>query len=111
MIKLICIKCGNFTYFESEARTTKEIEVTPNGLLIQNAIWDNCDYSEEDLLTTLSERIDYALEDHVTDHSIICASCGSNQVTIPFCRWNPPQSHMDPLKKKSSPIEKNTNNY
>ncbi|TVL98082.1 MAG: hypothetical protein CV087_21780 [Candidatus Brocadia sp. WS118] len=93
MIKLICIDCGNYTYFEADAETVREVRVTPEGLLVGDVCWSDCNESEEQLLGTLSDTIHYALDPEEPYHSVQCARCGSNRVTIPFCEWSPDKEY------------------
>jgi len=93
MIKLICIDCGNYTYFECDAETVREAKATPEGLLVGDACWSDCNESEEQLLGTLSDNIDYALDPTEPYHTVECARCGSDRVTIPYCKWSPDKEY------------------
>ena len=95
-MKLLCLVCGNYTYFETDITTVKEITTDPDGLSIDNALFPDFDYTEDTLRDNLRDIVDYVLkqddssltfdpetETYYNRH-IICARCGSQKVTNPI---------------------------
>jgi len=39
-MKLICVHCGNYTYFEVDIETVKEISTNAEGVIIENAFFE-----------------------------------------------------------------------
>ena len=103
MIKLICIDCGNFTFFETDVQGLKGVEPTEEGIIINDSFVENWNYSDETIRGNLTDIIDYVLKqpddtlrfDYEANKYyniyITCARCGSSLVTIPSSEWNPTQ--------------------
>jgi hypothetical protein len=101
-MKLICINCGNDTYFEADVEGLKAIQPSDEGIIIDDADYDNWNYSDETLRANLMDIVDYVLKDsdniiHYDSDTgcyynsyIICARCRSRRVTIPYSEWRPP---------------------
>ena len=95
-MNLICVACGNCTYFEVEVEAIKAIETDAVGLIIDDAIVDDWNYSDTTLRGNLDDIVSYVLRDPdetVTDAGnkyIACAKCGSRNVVVPYVKWNPP---------------------
>ncbi len=101
MIPLICVSCGNKRFFESDIDTVKEISVNGEGVVVDNAVFDDWDYTDDTLRRNLSEMIEYVIMkdssmlsyDHETGYyynsEIFCSVCGSPRVCPPFTEWHP----------------------
>ncbi len=99
---MICLTCGNFTYFEIEVEGLKAIETSNAGVVVDDAIIDDWNYSDEvvrdnlhDILTyslkNQEQAIQYNSQDGRYEHAYIsCARCCSHQVCLPYSAWHPP---------------------
>jgi hypothetical protein len=99
-MKLICIACGNRLYFELEEETVKELCNKSNGLIIQNAIFDDWDQTDEMIRENLNNILDYIMNENSSFLSydyetecyynpmIFCAKCGSARVVPPYSSWS-----------------------
>ena len=97
-MKLLCLVCGNYTYFETDITTVKEITTNDGHIVIDNALFPDFDYTEDTIRDNLKDIIDYVLKqddsglafDPETEtyynRNIICARCGSPKVTKPFIK-------------------------
>jgi len=98
-MKLICLVCGNHTYFELDVETLKEILVSKGDLILNNAVFSEFDYTEEILRRNLDKQVvaileqpssglifDPQTETYYSGLKIHCAQCGSNKVHIPSRR-------------------------
>ena len=95
-MKLLCLVCGNYTYFETDITTVKEITTNDGHIVIDNALFPDFDYTEDTIRDNLKDIIDYVLKqddsglafDPETEtyynRNIICARCGSPKVTNPI---------------------------
>ena len=103
-MKLICLTCGNYTYFTAEVEGLRGITVDEEGLVVEDAIIDDFNWSDSTLRDNLDDIVKFALRqdpdqlqldlDSGRYHNryITCARCGSNEVTVPMSKWNPPQA-------------------
>jgi len=95
-MKLLCLICGNYMYFETDITTVKEITTTGGLISVDNALFPDFDYTEDTIRDNLEDIVDYVLkqddsslvfdpetESYYNRH-ISCARCGSNKVTRPF---------------------------
>ena len=95
-MKLLCLVCGNYIYFETDITTVKEIATNDGHIVIDNALFPDFDYTEDTIRDNLKDIVDYVLkqddsslafdpetETYYNRH-ISCARCGSNKVTRPF---------------------------
>ncbi len=101
MIKLLCLDCGNFTFFETDVEGLKGVEPTEEGIIINDAFVENSNYTDETIRGNLTDIVDYVLKqsdqilqfDQETNryHNqyITCARCGSELVTPPYSEWKP----------------------
>ena len=95
-MKLLCLVCGNYTYFETEITTVKEITTNDGHIVIDNALFPDFDYTEDTVRENLKDIVDYVLKqddsslafDRETEtyynRHITCARCGSLKVSKPF---------------------------
>jgi len=114
MIKLLCIDCGNYTYFEAEVEGIKAVEPNKEGIIISDAIIDNWNYTDETIRGNLNDIIDYSIKEHnevlqfdyetgkYQNIYIICSRCGSRLVTIPYVEWQP---RFDPIPLQDELLE------
>ena len=95
-MKLLCLQCGNYTYFETDIITVKEITTGPDGLIIDNAVFADLDYTEDTIRDNLKDIVDYVLKqddsglvfdpetESYYNRYIKCAICGSGKVSNPI---------------------------
>lgn len=105
-MKLLCLACGNYLYFETEITTVKEISSAAGQIVIANARFPDFDYTETSLRDNLKDIVDYVLKqedsalafDRETESYynkfISCARCGSPHVTRP-CQPPPRRISLD----------------
>jgi len=98
-MELICHECGNFTYFEAQVETLREIVLNADCATIQDSMFEHWNYSESMLRDNLHDLVQYVLKQDASaltwDHEqacyvnnyIICARCGSKKVTKPYSTW------------------------
>jgi hypothetical protein len=95
-MNLLCLRCGNATYFETEVETVVEVTVIEGGIKIENALYPDLDYTAETLGDNLNDLLEYTdrqaesdmLFDADTDtyysRYFKCARCGHNKVAPPL---------------------------
>ena len=105
-MKLICIDCGNYTYFEADVEMQMAVLSQDGSLSIENAEYDSYDYTSDSLRSSLDDLIEYVLRADSESLSfnreimryenryITCVWCGSLNVTPPSCEYNPPREHV-----------------
>ena len=95
-MRLLCLHCGNYIYFETDITTIKEITTNDGHIIIDNALFPDFDYTEDTIRENLKDIVDYVLkqddsslafdpetETYYNKH-ITCARCGSPKVTKSF---------------------------
>lgn len=107
MSNLICIACGNRVYFETEVESVREIRIENDAAIVDNAIFDNWDLTENELRNNLDDTVIHATslpasqlrQDFETNQCynplLFCGKCGSARVTQANSSWNP---------KKNTPL-------
>ena len=105
-MKLICIDCGNYTYFESDVEMQMAVLSQDGSLSIENADYDNYDYTSDSLRCSLDDLIEYVLRadseclsfnrkiNRYENRYITCVWCGSSNVTPPYCEYSPPKEYL-----------------
>jgi len=100
-MKLICSSCGNYTYFESDIQMFRMIKPTSEGLLLEDAVFEDFNWSDSNIRDELQDNVDYCLRacDEVLQLNadtgyyentlITCGRCGSKRVTPPYSNWHP----------------------
>ena len=95
-MKLLCLHCGNYTYFETDITTVKEITTCNGHIIIDNALFPDFDYTEDTLRDNLNDMIGYVLKqddsglafdpetESYYNRCIKCAICGSGKVANPI---------------------------
>jgi len=101
MMKLICIECGNYTYFETDVQGISSVESTAEGIVIKDPFIEGSNYTDETIRGSLIDIIDYVLKqceqimrfdaetNRYHNQYITCARCGSKVVTPPYSEWEP----------------------
>ena len=56
-MKLICIDCGNYTYFEADVEMQMAVLSQDGSVLIENAEYDSYDYTSDSLRCSLDDLI------------------------------------------------------
>lgn len=95
-MKLLCLVCGNYSYFETDITAVKELTANDGLISIDNALFPDFDYTEDTIRDNLKDMLDYVLkqddsglafdpetETYYNRH-ITCARCGSAKVTKPL---------------------------
>lgn len=105
-MKLICIDCGNYTYFEADVEMQMAVLSQDGSLSIENAEYDSYDYTSDSLRCSLDDLIEYVLRADSESLSfnreimryenryITCVWCGSSNVTPPSCEYIPPRKYV-----------------
>ncbi len=105
-MKLICIECSNFTYFCADVEMQMAVLSQDGNLSIENAEYDNYDYTSDSLRCSLDDLIAYVLRADSESLSlnreimryenryITCVWCGSSTVTPPSCEYSPPREYV-----------------
>ncbi len=93
-MKMICWECFNYTYFEADVETLKELKTGKDGMIIQDSMFDDYNYSQGMLRDNLIDVVQYCINQNadVLDHNLenrylTCARCGSKKVTKPYSSW------------------------
>jgi len=105
-MKLICLDCGGYVYFEVDVEGLRAVTVTPEGLVVEDAIFDeDWNYSDSSLRDNLIDVVDYCLKQsdqalqidpesgQFYNSYLTCSRCGSRKVTPPYSKWNPPRDY------------------
>ena len=123
-MKLLCLVCGNYIYFETDITTVKEIATNDGHIVIDNALFPDFDYTEDTIRENLKDIVDYVLkqddsslafdpetETYYNKH-ITCARCGSVKVTRPFIpkpRIIPLDQELEENRKEFNALRKERN--
>jgi len=123
-MKLLCLICGNYMYFETDITTVKEITTTGGLISVDNALFPDFDYTEDTIRDNLEDIVDYVLkqddsslvfdpetETYYNKH-ITCARCGSVKVTRPFIpkpRIIPLDQELEENRKEFNALRKERN--
>jgi len=95
-MNLLCLRCGNTTYFETVVETVFEVVINEDGVMIENAVFPDMDYTEETLRDNLNDLLEYTLKQAEPDllfdaetetyysHYFQCARCGHEKVVPPI---------------------------
>ncbi|MBC8400920.1 MAG: hypothetical protein ISR95_00275 [Candidatus Marinimicrobia bacterium] len=105
-MRLICLDCGGYVYFEADVEGLRAVTVTPEGLIVEDAIYDDdWNYSDSSLRENLIDVVDFALKQseqalhmdpetgQVFNNYLTCSRCGSRKVTPPYSKWHPPSDY------------------
>ncbi len=101
---LICLDCGNERYFSIEEETVKEVFISGDKIIIQDAVFLDFNQTTEEIRRTLYDTVDYILRanasflnydfstGYYTNPVASCAQCFSTRVIEPVCEWRPKKS-------------------
>ena len=118
-MKLICIDCGNFTYFAADVEMQMAVLSHDGSVTIENAEYDSYDYTSDSLRSSLDDLIGIVLRADSESLSfnrtimryesryITCVWCGSSVVTPPSCEYIQPREYVSIDEE----INKNRNEY
>ena len=105
-MKLICIDCGNYTYFAADVEMQMAALSHDGSVSIENAEYENYDYTSDSVRRSLDDLIGYVLrtgEDVLSfnpkinryeNRYITCVWCGSSTVTPPSCEYSQPREYV-----------------
>ena len=104
-MKLICIDCGNYTYFAADIEMQMAALSRDGSVSIENAEYDSYDYTSDSVRKSLDDLIEYVLRtgEDLLSHNrkinryenryIKCVWCGSSSVTPPSCEYVQPREY------------------
>jgi hypothetical protein len=99
-LQLICHDCWNYTYFEADVETLRELKTESGQLIVQDTKFKNFNYSESTLRDNLNDIVQYVIKQNgaaliwdpesesYQNNYISCARCGSKKVTKPYSHWH-----------------------
>ena len=105
-MKLICIDCGNYTYFAADIEMQMAVLSHNGSVLIENAEYESYDYTSDSVRRSLDDLIGYVLRtgedlliynqeiNRYENRYITCIWCGSSSVTPPSCEYIQPEEYM-----------------
>ena len=118
-MKLICIDCGNYTYFAADIEMQMAAISQDGSVLIENAEYDSYDYTSDSVRRSLDDLIGYVLKideevlsfngkiNRYENRYITCVWCGSSTVTPPTCEYIQPSEY----QSIDEEINSNKNEY
>jgi hypothetical protein len=98
---ILCLTCGNQTYFETDVETMKEVKTDSQGIIIEEAYFSDYNQGEEMIRTGLFDNYHATLKLHADSLSLdyysqrcfnpylSCAVCKSREVIFPSSTWTP----------------------
>ena len=104
-MKLICIECGNYTYFAADIEMQMAAISQDGSVSIENAEYDDYDYTSDSVRRSLDDLIEYVLRidneclsynrkiNRYKNRYITCVWCGSSNVTPPSCEYIQPREY------------------
>ena len=104
-MKLICIECGNYTYFAADIEIQMAAISQDGSVSIENAEYDSYDYTSDSVRRSLDDLIEYVLKidseclsynrksNRYENRYITCVWCGSSNVTPPSCEYIQPKEY------------------
>ena len=118
-MKLICIECGNYTYFAADIEMQMAAISQDGSVSIENAEYDSYDYTSDSVRRSLEDLIGYVLKtgedvlsfnrkiNRYENRYITCVWCGSSSVTPPSCEYIQPREY----QSIDEEINNNRNEY
>ena len=118
-MKLICIDCGNYTYFEADIEMQMAVLSHDGSVSIENAEYDSYDVTSDSVRSSLDDLIEIVLRADIDTLSfnsttmkyenryITCVWCGSSVVTPQTCEYIQPREYVSIDEE----INKNRNEY
>ena len=105
-MKLICIDCGNYTYFAADIEMQMAVLSSDGSVSIENAEYDDYDYTSDSVRRSLDDLIEIVLRadsdflsfNRITmkyeNRYITCVWCGSSVVTPPTSEYVQPREYV-----------------
>ncbi|TFB11142.1 hypothetical protein E3V55_04375 [Candidatus Marinimicrobia bacterium MT.SAG.3] len=105
-MKLICIDCGNYTYFAADIEMQMAVLSHDGSVSIENAEQESYDYTSDSVRRSLDDLIGYVLRtgedlliynrkiNRYENRYITCVWCGSSSVTPPSCEYIQPEEYL-----------------
>ena len=105
-MKLICIGCGNYTYFVADIEMQMAAISQDGTVSIENAEYDSYDYTSDSVRRSLDDLIEYVIRidsecltfnrtiNRYENRYITCVWCGSSVVTPPTCEYSQPREYV-----------------
>ncbi|TFB13957.1 hypothetical protein E3V33_00165 [Candidatus Marinimicrobia bacterium MT.SAG.4] len=105
-MKLICIDCGNYTYFAADIEMQMAVLSHDGSVSIENAEQESYDYTSDSVRRSLNDLIGYVLRtgedlliynrkiNRYENRYITCVWCGSSSVTPPSCEYIQPEEYL-----------------
>ena len=118
-MKLICIDCGNYTYFAADVEMQMAVLSHNGSVSIENAEYDSYDYTSDSVRGSLDDLIEYVLRANddllsfnrktmkYENRYITCVWCGSSAITPPSCEYVQPREY----QSINDEINSNRNEY
>ena len=118
-MKLICIDCGNYTYFAADIEMQMAAISSDGGVSIENAEYDSYDYTSDSVRRSLDDLIEYVLKideevlsfngkiNRYENRYITCVWCESSTVAPPTCEYIQPSEY----QSIDEEINNNRNEY
>ncbi len=110
-MKLLCLECGNYTYFYSDVQIYRNVTPTIKGLMVDDVVIEDYNFSDSSVRDDLQDNVDYVLKDsaellqfntstgHYENTLITCARCNSKRVTPPYSEWKPKRNYQSLQKE------------
>ncbi len=105
-MKLICINCGNYTYFAADVEIQMAVLSHDGSITIENAEYDSYDYTSDSVRCSLDDLIEIVLRadsdslsfngnfNRYENRYITCVWCGSSVVTPPSQEYIQPREYV-----------------
>ena len=105
-MKLICIDCGNYTYFKADIEMQMAVLSSDGSVSIENAEYDSYDVTSDSVRRSLDDLIEIVIRADIDTLSfnrtimryenryITCVWCGSSVVTPPSCEYVQPREYV-----------------
>jgi len=99
-VQFICHDCWNYTYFEVDVETLRELKTGSGQLIVQDTQFEDFNYSQSMLRDNLNDIVQYVIKQNgdaliwdpesksYQNNYISCARCGSKKVTKPYSLWH-----------------------
>ena len=97
-MKLLCIQCGNYVYFECDVQVYRSVKPNGEGIILEDAVFDELNWSDCNIRDALYDNVEYVLKQsvevlaydmdsgHYENTLMICGRCGSRRVTPPYSK-------------------------
>jgi hypothetical protein len=58
----LCAECGNYTYFECDVQVHRSVKPTKEGIIVEDATFDDFNWSDSNIRDGLEDSVGYALK-------------------------------------------------